>query len=257
MSGGEFDGTRVLLTGASGIHGRWIAEAFAGAGARLVLTDVREEPLERLAAELRAAGADAIARMTDLRQDVSIDELIAFTAARWGSPDVLVNCAGIYPRQKLLETDREGWAQVMDINVTAVHLLTRGSVALMIAAGVRGSIVNITSGAAGSVQPGGVPYSTSKAALTMLTRGYALELAPHGIRVNAVSPGFAPGSEVSRLDDAYVEAMVRSIPLGRTSGPRDSSEAVLFLCSQKAGFITGSTITVDGGRSAGTYRAPA
>lgn len=256
MSRSEFQGVRVLVTGAGGVHGRWIAEAFAKDGARLVLTDVREEPLEQLADELRGAGADAVARVADLRSEASIDELAAFTAARWGSPDVLVNNAGIYPRQKLLETDGDGWARVMDINVTAVHLLTRGVARLMIAAGVRGSIVNITSGAAGSVRPGSVPYSTSKAALTMLTRGYALELAPHGIRVNAVSPGFAPGSEVSLLDDSYVEAMVRSIPLGRTSGPHDSSEAVLFLCSTKASFITGATIAVDGGRSAGTFSAP-
>jgi 3-oxoacyl-[acyl-carrier protein] reductase len=85
----------------------------------------------------------------------------------------------------------------------------------------------------------------------MLTRTYALELAPYGIRVNVVNPGFAPGSEVSRLDEDYVEMMIRTIPLGRTSGPHDSSEAVLFRCSDRASYITGTTLTVDGGRSAG------
>lgn len=255
MISNELGGVRVLLTGACGVHGRWIAEAFARVGARMLLSDLRKAPLEQLASLLRNQGAEVATGIVELRSEASIDALVGSAAATWNSPDVLINCAGIYPHKPLLETTREDWVQVMDINLTAVHLLTQKVARLMIDSAVRGSIVNISSGAATSVSPGGVAYSTSKAALTMLTRGYALELAPHGIRVNAVSPGFAPGSEVSPLGEDYSEAMVKTIPLGRTSGAHDASEAVLFLCSPKASFITGATIAVDGGRSAGSFRA--
>jgi 3-oxoacyl-[acyl-carrier protein] reductase len=102
------------------------------------------------------------------------------------------------------------------------------------------------------MRTGSVPYCTSKAALERLTAGLALELAPHGIRVNAVSPGFAPGSTVSPLPPAYVEAMLARIPLGRPSGPDDAPAAVLFLCSERASYITGATLAVDGGNSIGT-----
>ena len=100
-----------------------------------------------------------------------------------------------------------------------------------------------------------MPYSASKAALERLTAGLALELAPHRIRVNAVSPGFAPGSVVSPLSPAYVEAMLARIPLGRASGPDDAPNAILFLCSPQASFITGATLAVDGG-NAPRHRRP-
>ena len=102
------------------------------------------------------------------------------------------------------------------------------------------------------MRTGSVPYSTSKTALERLTAGLALELAPHRIRVNAVSPGFAPGSTVSPLSPAYVDAMLTRIPLGRASGPDDAPNAILFLCSARASFITGATLAVDGGNSLGT-----
>lgn len=142
----------------------------------------------------------------------------------------------------------------MDVNLTAPFLLTRDLARLMIKDQVRGAVVNITSAAANTTRLGSGHYSTSKAGLAMLTRAYALELAPHGIRVNAVSPGFAPGSKVSTLDDHYIATVEASIPLGRTSGPCDAAEAVLFLCSKRASYITGTTLTVDGGRSAGTFK---
>lgn len=253
---GDFRGRRVVVTGAAGVHGRWIAEAFAREGAGLLLIDFREEPLREVAGSLDSGAAEVSTHVCDLRdpsETARIGELVGRT---WGAADVLVNNAGVYPHKAFLDTSLADWNAVMDLNLTAPFLLTRDLARQMIEQEVRGSIVNMSSGAANRSGPGSLPYATSKAALTTLTRASALELAPYGIRVNAVSPGFAPGSEVSHLDDAYVANMVRSIPLGRTSGAGDASQAVLFLCSEGASFITGTTIVCDGGRSAGSFSAP-
>jgi 3-oxoacyl-[acyl-carrier protein] reductase len=127
--------------------------------------------------------------------------------------------------------------------------------ALMIKAGVAGRVVNISSGAAVRPGAGGSVYAASKAAIETLTRSIALEVARHGIRVNAVQPGFAPGSEVSALSDRHITSMLARIPLGRTSGPHDAAAAVLWVCSSDASFVTGTTIAVDGGRTAGDFTA--
>lgn len=257
MQDSEFAGKKVVLTGAAGVFGKWTARAFAERGAVLCLSDVREEPLRELAADLPAEAGEHLTHVTDLETPDSIEDLVRLVEGRWSAPDVLVNNAGIYPNKLLLDMGLDDWNGVMDVNLTAPFLLTRGMAQLMVEQGASGSVVNVTSGAAYTTSAGAGHYSTSKAGLAMLTRAFALELSGQGIRVNAVSPGFAPGSEVSRLADAYVEAMVETIPLGRTSGPGDAPEAILFLCSESASYITGTTITVDGGRSAGNLRLSA
>ena len=141
----------------------------------------------------------------------------------------------------------------VSLSTTAPFILTRDLARLLVAAGDGGAIVNISSTAAETTSVGSGHYSASKAGMAMITRAFALELAPHKIRVNAVTPGFAPGSVVSPLSDEYARRMIESIPLGRASGPHDASEAVLFLCSERASFITGTTLHVEGGRSAGTF----
>lgn len=252
---GRFDGKRVVITGAAGIYGTWLAEAFAREGARLLLTDMRESDLDRLAQQL-SGETDAHTVAGDLRDPATIESLVTTVQELWASPDIVVNNAGVYPHQYFHDMSLDDWMNVINLNLTAPFLLMRDLSRLMIQQGVAGCFVNITSGAANTTRPGSGHYSTSKAGLAMLTRAFALELAPHGIRVNAVSPGFTPGSEVSHLNDDYTEMMTRTIPLGRVSGPHDSSEAVMYLCSDAASYITGTTLTVDGGRSAGTFGAP-
>lgn len=127
---------------------------------------------------------------------------------------------------------------------------------MMIAKGVAGCVINLTSRSARMPRPDGAVYAVSKAGLEMLTRGYAMELASHGIRVNAVSPGLIPGGKESDLTEAYLDAAKANIPLGRFSGPQDAPAAIEFLCSQAASFITGTTIFVDGGSTAGDFRLP-
>lgn len=244
-------GYRVVVTGAAGVIGGWIADAFARRGAALLLSDEREDRLGEERQTGRWAGADVRLHRTDLRDLESIEDLVTVTAEHFGSPDALVNNAGVYPHAPMLDVSAAEWDRVMAVNLTAPFLLTQGIARLMIAEGRAGSIVNIASGAALTVTVTGVPYSVSKAGLVMLTRGAALALAPYRIRVNAVGPGFAPGSAVTPLDDAYVSSMTAAIPLGRSSGPHDAPELVVYLCSAAAEFITGTFINVDGGRTAG------
>ena len=253
---GEFRGKRVVVTGAAGIYGGWIAAAFAREGARLLLSDIRADKLPAVAAKIGAK--DALLHPTDLTDAASIADLAAVVAREWDAPDIVVNNAGVYPRTGvLLHLATEEFDRIMSINVRAPFLVTRELSRLMIGQGVHGAFVNIGSGAARQMPTGSVTYCMSKTALERLSKGQALELAPDRIRVNVVEPGFAPGSEVSILPADYVERMTARIPLGRTSGPDDAPGMVLFLCSQAANNITGAVVAVDGGNSIGTYQPPA
>ncbi len=247
----EFNGTRVVVTGAAGIFGTWIAEAFAAAGADLLLTDARPEPLAALAKRLGTRHLAA-----DLADAGDLGRLGDAVAETWQAPDVLVNNAGLYPRTPVATTGPDEVRRILDVNVVAPYELSRRAIGAMTSAGVRGRIVNISSGAAVRPGPTGSVYAASKAAVETLTRSMALEVARHGIRINTVQPGFAPGSEVSALTDAHIRGMRDRIPLGRTSGPGDAPAAVLWLASEDASFVTGTTLAVDGGRTAGDYTPP-
>lgn len=249
----EFEGKRVVVTGAAGVIGRWIAEAFLREGARVCLADMRGEAARAILAENGTPADRAFVQETDLMREDSIEALAGAVKARWGAADIVVNNAGIYPKGGMLDLPTAEFDRIMGVNLRAPFLVTKAFANQMIAAGVKGSFVFISSGAARQMRNGSVPYCTSKTAEERLMKGWALELAPYGIRSNAVEPGFAPGSVVSPLKPDYVEGMAKRIPLGRTSGPGDAPEAVLYLCSARAGFITGTAIAVDGGNSIGTY----
>ena len=251
MSTESFAGQGVVITGACGIYGGWIAAAFARAGAKLCLTDRNAAGVAAaLAALPAAAGSFTVA--ADLTDDAAVAALSSRLATEWGAPDILVNNAGVYPSGFLLDIDAAEWDRIMDLNVRVPFLLTQHVAKLMIAAKRPGVIVNISSGASRKMRRSVVPYCLSKTALDRLTKGYAIELAEYGIRVNAVEPGFAAGSESSPLTEAHVAATVAGIPMGRASGPEDAANAVLFLCSSAASYITGSSLAVDGGNSIGS-----
>jgi 3-oxoacyl-[acyl-carrier protein] reductase len=247
----NFSGQGAIVTGALGIYGTWIADAFALAGARLCLTDRDGAALDaRLAAAGGAEGSFAVP--ADLTADADLAALAKTVGERWGAADILVNNAGVYPSGFLLDIDLAEWDRIMDINVRAPFLLTQLVTKQMITSGRKGSVVNISSGAARKMRRSVVPYCLSKTALDRLTKGYALELAKFGIRVNAVEPGFAAGSTASPLTEELVRQTTAGIPLGRASGPQDAANAVLFLCSPAASYITGTSLAVDGGNSIGS-----
>jgi len=248
----RFIGKKVVITGAAGVFGGWIARAYAAEGARLFLTDLREGPLRNTASSLEAVEVHTHA--ADLTDESSADGLIAAVQQHWGAPDIVINNAGIYPYRTLMEMDLEQWNETLDLNLAAPFLLTQRFAKLMIGKEVPGSFINISSGAASTAGVGMGNYSVSKVGLEMLTKTFALELAPHHIRVNAVVPGYAPGSEVSVMTEEHTEMMIRITPLGRTSGPDDAPQAILYLTSEQASFITGAVLTVDGGRTAGRLK---
>jgi len=251
----EFAGKRVVVTGAAGIFGGWIAEAFARAGATLCLSDMREALLPDVAGRLGLDPKTTLLHATDLTQTSSIASLAALVAAKWGAPDIVINNAGVYPRTGvMLDLDPAEYDRIMSVNVRAPFLVVQMMARLMIAQGVQGCFINIGSGAARQMPTGSVPYCVSKSSLERLSKGQALELAPYKIRVNVVEPGFAPGSDFSLLPPDYVTRMTARIPLGRNSEPDDTPSAVLYLCSKAAGYITGATLSVDGGNSIGTYQ---
>ena len=252
----EFENKTIVITGAAGIFGRWIAACFAREGARLCLSDIRMEGLERAVAELGLDRSRVLLHATELTDDASMLDLVDLVRREWKAPDILVNNAGIYTRFSLLDMEFSDWDRVFGVNLRAPFVLSREMAKLMISEGKKGSIVNISSGASRKMNQNSVPYCTSKTAIERLTKGFALELAEYGIRVNAVEPGFAPGSEVSELSDEYVANMLKNIPLGRASGPEDAPGAIAYLCSEKASFITGAVLSVDGGNSIGNYKRP-
>lgn len=251
----EFQDQKVVLTGAAGIFGRRIAAWFARQGALLCLSDNRDDALDTTIADLGLDAARTLRHRTELTDDASLLALVDLVRRDWQAPDIVINCAGLYTKFGLLDMELADWDRVFGVNLRAPFVLSRELARLMIAERRQGSIINISSGAARQMRNGSVPYCTSKTALERLSKGFALELAPYGIRVNVVEPGFAPGSAVSPLSDEYVAKMLERIPLGRASGPDDAPEAIGFLCSKRAGFITGTVLSVDGGNSIGTFES--
>jgi NAD(P)-dependent dehydrogenase (short-subunit alcohol dehydrogenase family) len=251
---GRASGRKAFVTGAAGGLGRGIARLFLDEGAMVALADVRgaEETRSSL-----GAGAASMAVQLDVRDPASVEAAISEAWDVFSGLDILVNCAGVYPSDLIVDMSTEAWDNVIDTNLKGPFLCSRLMVSRWIDQGIKGHIVNITSGAALRARPGAAHYCTSKAALEMLTRAFALEMAPHHIHVNAVSPGFFDvSSSVNEISREYKDALVRTIPWGEGGKPSDIAEAVLFLCSDAAAYISGTSLRVDGAYSTGTNALP-
>jgi 3-oxoacyl-[acyl-carrier protein] reductase len=247
-------GRKAFVTGAAGGLGLGVAKLFLAEGASVALADIRGADDAR---EALGAHGRSMAVSMDVREADSVEAAISEAWDAFGGLDVLVNCAGIYPSDLIVDMSVDAWDSVIDTNLKGPFLCSRLVVSRWIEEGVQGHIVNITSGAALRARPGAAHYCTSKAALEMLTRAFALEMAPHHIHVNAVSPGFFDvSSGVNQISREYVDAIVKTIPWGAGGQPGDIAEAVLFLCSDAASYITGTSLRVDGGYSTGTNALP-
>ncbi|MFD6291520.1 SDR family NAD(P)-dependent oxidoreductase [Streptomyces sp. NPDC060205] len=243
----------VLVTGAAGGIGGAIAEGFAARGDRLTLADRDPEALESAAARLGGGTATHTADLTDP------DAPAALVEAAWaahGPVDVLVNAAGVYPSLDMAKVEAAAWDRLFAVNLRAPVLATAAFARLAMAAGRPGSVVNISSGSALRARPGGGPYASSKAALEMATRAAALELGEHGIRVNAVSPGFVQVSSDCNPVSVEYAAAIGANPLGRPGSPGDIARAVCWIAGPDASWITGEVLRVDGGSSTGALHLP-
>ena len=245
---GRLDGKVALVTGASRGIGRAIALTFAREGGVVVVNYVtRQDEADRVVAEIRAGGGQALAVRADVSREAEARALVDAAESRFGRIDVLVNNAGVFRPGRVGALGGEALEQMMAVNVHGVLHCVEAVVPGM-RARRSGRIVTVSSIAAlGTAAAETTPYAMTKAAVTVLTKRLALELGPHGITVNAVCPGFV-ATDMAASSGASMEAMARKSMLGQVGAPEDIAHAVLFLASDEARFVTAQVLTVDGGR---------
>lgn len=240
-----------IVTGAARGIGESIATRLAEEGAKVALVDVKSELLDKAVSNLRNQGADVIACHADVSNRAAVQAAVAEVLSHFGRIDILVNNAGIHRTGKVEEIDEETWDRVIDINLKGCFLMIQAVVPHM-QRQKYGKILNIASVAMHGGIPDQVHYNASKGAIVSLTRTLALELAPFKINVNAVSPGTIETPGNRRFLEQYRHNIERRIPLGRIGQSRDIADAVLFLVSDEAEYITGQCLSVCGGISVGT-----
>jgi len=241
-----------LVTGAARGIGYACAEAIAETGARMVLADINGESASA-AAEMVGNGADSMA--CDVRDPSQVGALFDRIESDLGPVSILVNNAGIAVSAPFLETTPEQFRQVIDVNLTGTFLVTQRAAKTMVAEGIEGTIVNMSSVNAQVAIPSVASYCASKGGVMQLTKAAALALAPHNIRVNAVGPGSIDTAMMASVnaDPEAMDMVMSRTPLKRMGTPREIGDVVAFLVSDKASYITGETIYVDGGRIGMNY----
>ena len=245
-------GKTALVTGASKGLGRAMALALAEAGAHLVLVSRDETKLNEVAAEIRQRGGKADVHPADVAEEAEVARLRDTFATQVGDRlDILVNNAGINIRKPITDFTLEEWNRVMNTNLTSVFLLCRAFVPMMRGHGY-GRIINLTSMLSHVSLPGRTAYSASKTALLGFTRSLALELAADQITVNGISPGvYDTEINTPLMQNAELRAQfLAKIPLGRFGQPEEVGKLAVYLCSEDAGFITGTDVVIDGGWTA-------
>lgn len=246
---GEIDGQVAIVTGAAGGIGAGIVRSLQRAGASVVLSDLDGDGLAAAeqAAREHAEPSRIAAIAADVTSKADIARLVEQTIERFGQVDALVNNAGVLRVGPSLEITEQEWNLVLGSNLTSAFLCSQAVLPHMIGRG-RGAIVNITSVAGDAYTTNHLHYAASKAGMIAMTRDLGYEMAPHGIRINGVSPS-AVLSRMNQegLDPAMRDALKRAIPLGRWGAPEDIGEAVVFLVSERAAFIVGENLPVAGG----------
>lgn len=252
---GRVEGKVALVTGGASGLGAESARRLAREGAAVLLTDMAAEAGQAVADEILATGATAAFLVHDVTDEARWAEVVASAMDRFGRIDALVNSAGVGGGEPILEATLEGWRRVIGINLDGTFLGVRHVAPAMAAAG-RGSIINLSSILGKVGLPGASAYCASKGGVALLTKSVALELAPLGVRVNSVHPGFI---ETPMVTSAFRESgnenemrdmIITRHAMGRLGAPREIADAVVFLASDESSFMTGSELVVDGGYTA-------
>lgn len=239
----DLTGKTALVTGASGGIGGEIARSLYAAGATVGLSGTRLEPLQALAAELGPRAHVLPCNLSDL---AAVDELIKQATAAMGSVDILVNNAGITRDNLFMRMSDEEWQSVIDVNLTATFRLMRGALRGMMKARW-GRIINITSVVGHSGNPGQANYAAAKAGTLAASKSLAQEVASRNITVNCVAPGLIETAMTEKLNDEQRAKILVGVPAGRMGKPQEVAAGVLYLASQEAAYITGTTLHINGG----------
>lgn len=245
---GRVTGRTAVITGASKGLGKAMATALAAEGARIALVSRDRDKLAAVAAEIQAAGGEAGVFPADVTSEEQVRNVERDILARYGSVQILINNAGVNVRKPTVDFTMDEWRLVLDTNVTAAFLMCRSFIPAIKGNGY-GRILNMTSIMSHISLPGRIAYSASKTALLGMTRSLALELAPDSITVNGISPG-PFGTEMNKplMENPEVNAQfLASIPAGRWGKVEEIGSLAVYLCSEEAGFITGTDILIDGG----------
>lgn len=251
----RLDGAVALVTGGSQGIGRAVAVAMAQAGAAVMINHF--DPDDARAQDTVDTVASLTGQAAMSRGDVSapeyVDDLIEATIQTFGALDILVNNAGVTLKNAgtFVEQDRALWRRVIDVNLGGTLYCTQAAVRAMLAAGHGGCVLSMSSIHALLTSASGItsPYPATKAAISMFTRSLAVELAPQGIRVNAIAPGLIPTEGIGNHSDDMLQAYYRRIPMGRAGTPEEVANLAVFLASDQAAYITGQTVMIDGGYS--------
>lgn len=241
----DFSGKTAVITGSARGIGRTIAEAFAAGGANVVICDLDEAAVASVAAEI---GDKALGVRANVTVAADIEALFEKTLEKFGRVDIVVNNAGVTRDTLMIRMDEKDWDLVLDINLKGAFLVSKLAAKIMMKQRA-GRIVNISSVVGIGGNAGQANYAASKAGLIGLTKSAAKELAARGISVNAVAPGFIQTEMTDHLPDAAKELFLNNIAMKRPGSPQDVAEAVLFLASDGAAYITGQVLAIDGGLS--------
>ena len=244
----SFEGRTVLITGASRGLGAHFSEILAASGARVAMAARRSADCQALCDRIRAAGGEALAISLDVTERASADAAMAAVLAAWGRLDMLANNAGVTTTTPLLDQDEASWTRIMDTNLKGAFIVGQAAARLRAADGKGGNIVNVASILGVRVAGQVAAYSAFKAGLLQLTRSMALEWARHGIRANALCPGYVE-TDLNRefFASEAGKALIRRIPTRRLGQLSDLDGPLLFLCSDASAHVTGASMPVDGG----------
>lgn len=245
----RFTGKAVLVTGAAGGIGRAAAVAFAAEGARVAILDRTEAALEETRSSLDAVGADVVAIVCDIAVPEQVAAAVDEVISRFGRLDIAFNNAGVENRPAPLhEIEITEWDRILGVNLRGTFVCMKYEIAQMVRQG-GGVVVNTSSGAGIRGVAGGASYAASKHAIIGMTRSAALDYAKLNIRVNAVLPGNIETSMMDRFTAGDIQKAIDLEPVGRLGKPEEIAEAVLWMASDLGGFVTGSSLVVDGGWS--------